>query len=112
MKLSKEKIGFGLAALMALFLIGMSGIGKLVGSEEVVAIFNNGGINDWRVIIGIGEIVSALLFVIPITRKIGLWFLSAFFGGAIMFHMTMDESIIAPTLFFNWSLGNLYTKRC
>lgn len=96
---TKDKIVLGISVLVALFLVGFSGLGKLTGNEEVVAMFTKGGINDWRVIIGIGEVVSAILFAIPLTQRIGTWLLSSYFGGAIMLHMTMGESIMAPVAF-------------
>jgi uncharacterized membrane protein YphA (DoxX/SURF4 family) len=96
---SKEKIILGISILLALFLAGFSGLGKLMGGEEVVKMFTDGGINDWRTIIGIGEIISAILFAVPATQRFGTWLLSAYFGGAIMFHMTTGESILVPTAF-------------
>lgn len=96
---TKEKIIFGISILLGLFLAGFSGLGKLMGGEDVVAMFTKGGIDDWRTIIGIGEIVSAILFVVPATQRFGTWLLSAYFGGAIMYHMTIGESIMVPAAF-------------
>lgn len=95
----KEKIILGISILLALFLAGFAGLGKLMGGEDVVALFTKGGIEDWRVIIGVGQIVSAVLFAIPLTQRFGTWLLSSYFGGAIMLHMTINESIMVPTLF-------------
>lgn len=55
-------------------------------------------LGDWRIIIAIGEIVSALLFLIPKTNKIGTLLLSSYMGGAIIIHMTGATSIIMPVV--------------
>lgn len=53
-------------------------------------------LGDWSVIIPIGEIVSALLFLIPATSKYGTLLLSSYMGGAIIIHMTSATSIGMP----------------
>jgi len=59
---------------------------------------------DWRIIIALGEIVSALLFLFPKTNKFGTLLLSSFMGGAIIIHMTGGISIAMPVvvLLFVW----------
>ena len=41
------------------------------------------GIDDYMKLFGLAEIIFALLFLLPATSKIGLLFLTAYFGGAI-----------------------------
>lgn len=55
-------------------------------------------LGDWGVIIAIGEIVSALLFLIPKTNKYGTLLLSSYMGGAIIIHMTGGMSIVMPSV--------------
>lgn len=55
-------------------------------------------LSDWAVIIPIGEIISALLFLIPKTNKLGTLLLSSYMGGAIILHMTGGMSIAMPTV--------------
>jgi hypothetical protein len=55
-------------------------------------------LDDWRIIIAIGEIVSALLFLIPKTTKFGALLLSSYMGGAIILHMTGATSIVMPSV--------------
>ncbi|MDD2797577.1 MAG: DoxX family protein [Bacteroidales bacterium] len=66
-------------------------------------------LGDWRIIIGIGEFVSALLFLMPKTNKIGTLLLSSYMGGAIILHMIKPESIIMPSvvLVLIWVVGYL-----
>lgn len=79
--------------LTALYLFSASG--KLFLQPEQMAKMKLG---DWRIIIAIGEIVSALLFLIPKTTKIGTLLLSSYMGGAIILHMTGGTSITMPVL--------------
>jgi hypothetical protein len=64
---------------------------------------------DWRVIIGIGEISSALLFLFPRTNIYGTLLLSSYMGGAIILHMTGGLSIVMPSvvLILVWVVGFL-----
>ena len=64
---------------------------------------------DWRIIIAIGEIVSALLFLIPKTNKLGTVLLSSYLGGAIIIHMTGGLPITMPAviLILVWITGEL-----
>ena len=55
-------------------------------------------LGDWRIIIAIGEITSALLYLFPRTNKFGALLLSSYMGGAIILHMTGSLSIIMPSV--------------
>jgi len=92
-KISKT-IAWILAALLtALFLF--SAAGKLFLNPEQMEQMK---LADWRIIIALGEIVSALLFLIPITNKYGTLLLSSYLGGAIILHMTGGISIVMPSV--------------
>jgi len=54
-------------------------------------------LGDWVTIIEIGEIVLAILFLIPKTTKYGTLLLSSYMGGAIIIHMTSGMSILMPS---------------
>lgn len=79
--------------LLALFLFSASG--KLLLHPEQMDQMKLG---DWRVIIAIGEITSALLFFFPKTNKFGTLLLSSYMGGAIILHMTSALSIAMPSV--------------
>ena len=66
-------------------------------------------LGDWRVIIALGEITSALLFLFPRTNKQGTLLLSSYMGGAIIIHMMNGMSIAMPTvvLLLVWLVGFL-----
>ena len=55
-------------------------------------------LGDWRIIIAIGEIASAILFLFPKTNKYGTLLLSSYMGGAIIIHMTSGISIGMPAV--------------
>lgn len=78
--------------LTALFIF--SAYGKIMTAEQMEQM----KLGDWRLIIAAGEIVSALLFLIPKTNKIGSFLLSSYMGGAIIIHMTSATSIIMPVV--------------
>ena len=83
-------ISGGLAALYI-----FSASGKLFLHPEMMGQMH---LADWRVIIGIGEIVSALLFLFPKTNIFGSILLSSYMGGAIIIHMTSGMSIMFPSV--------------
>ncbi len=89
--------------LTALFLFSASG--KFMHPEQMAQM----KLADWRIIIAIGEIVSALLFLVPRTNKFGTILLSSYLGGAIIIHMTGGMSIAMPTvvLILVWITGLL-----
>ena len=90
--------------LTALFLFSASG--KLFLHPEQMAQMH---LANWRIIIAIGEIGSALLFLVPKTNKLGTILLSSYMGGAIILHMTGGMSIVMPAvvLVLVWITGIL-----
>jgi hypothetical protein len=82
--------------LTALF--AASAAGKLTGAAQVVEVMQKWGLGDQVVLIGVGELVSALLFAIPRTHSLGLLLLSAYMGGAIVTQMQHGESYAVPSV--------------
>jgi hypothetical protein len=100
----KNIIAWVIAGLLtALFVFSASG--KFLHPEQMEQL----NLGNWRVIIGIGEISSALLFLFPKTNKFGLLLLSSYMGGAIIIHMTNSLSIVMPSLvlILVWLVGYL-----
>jgi len=93
----KPITGWVLSGLLSVVMIG-SAIAKLVGPEPVIEGFSKFGLADWRIIIGIGELVSAVLFLVPRTAVLGTLLLSSYLGGAIVTNMQHNESWIAPAV--------------
>jgi hypothetical protein len=95
------------ALLTALF--AMTAVFKLMGAAPVVEGFEKWGLGDHRILIGVGELVSALLFLIPRTHSLGVLLLSAYMGGAIVTHMQHGEPYVFQSviLVLIWVTGYL-----
>jgi hypothetical protein len=91
-------VGWVLSGLLGAALIASAGM-KLAAAAPVVEKFSEWGLTDWRVIIGVGELVSALLFLVRRTGVLGTLLLSSYLGGAIVTHMQHGEPIVAPSAF-------------
>ena len=59
--------------------------------------------------IGVGELASAILLLIPRTSSLGLLLTSGFWGGAICLHMSKGEPFVLQSalLLFTWIGGYL-----
>lgn len=106
-KISKtRKIAAWIIAGLLTGLYAFSATGKLFLHPEQMEQMHLG---NWRLIIAIGEITSALLFLFPKTNIYGTLLLSAYMGGAIIIHMTGGLSIVFPSvvLILIWVVGFL-----
>jgi hypothetical protein len=90
-------IGWVLSGLLGFVLIGTA-IVKFSGAKEVVEGFEKFGLADWRIIIGIGELTSAILFLVPRTAVLGTLLLSSYLGGAIVTNMQHAQSFVFPAV--------------
>ncbi len=101
--ITRENVGLLAAILMGGFLM-IGCFGKLLQAEEAVQMLESGGLEGWATIIGLGELVSIALFIIPQTKRLGAMLLAAYFGGVIMFHMShpdpANQGFTAGTVFF------------
>jgi hypothetical protein len=93
--------------LTALFVA--SAMAKLAGAAPAVETFRKWGLEDHLLLIGVGELVSALLFAIPRTHSLGVLLLSGYMGGAIVSHMQHGEGYIPQSviLVLIWITGYL-----
>lgn len=86
-------IGWVLTVILA-FLFIMSASMKLTQNETAVAQASTFGIDATTYLfIGIIEIISLILFIIPRTGIIGTLLLAAYLGGAIVTHLQHQEPI-------------------
>ncbi len=97
-----------LTGLLAALFIG-SASGKLMKAAPVVEMFEKFGLGNEILLIGCGELASALLFVIPRTHSLGVLLLSAYMGGAIVTHMQHGESYVVQSVILAliWAAGFL-----
>ena len=84
-----------LQVLVALAFVA-AGSGKLLGSSEMIALFDAVGIGQWfRYVTGSLEVLGALLLIVPGTTAFGAVLLACVMAGAVVAHLTVLHS--APT---------------
>jgi hypothetical protein len=88
--------GWVLTVLVSALFVASSA-GTLMRSEQAVEMMQKYGFGDHVLLIGAGELVSALLFLAPWTHSLGLLLLTAYMGGAIATHMQHGESYVAQS---------------
>ncbi len=100
--------GWVLTGLLSALFIA-SAAGKLLGGEQVVKMMGEWGLGNYVLLIGVGELVSALLFAIPKTHSLGVLLLSGYMGGAIVTHMQHGESFVIQSVILAliWVVGFL-----
>jgi uncharacterized membrane protein YphA (DoxX/SURF4 family) len=90
--------GWVLTVLPAALLI-MSGTMKLMGGPELEKGMEQTGIPlSVAKPLGIVEIVSAVIYLIPQTAVLGAILLTGYMGGAIATHVRLEESFIVQTI--------------
>lgn len=90
--------GYILSALPVLLLV-MSGVMKLSGSEQAIKGFEQFGYkSSVAAPLGIVELISTALYVIPQTAVLGAILLTGYLGGATATHLRVGEAFIAPVL--------------
>ena len=83
-----------IASLLVIF----SGIMKLTGNPDAVKLLTAYGVGDYINLLGIMEVVFALLFAYPLTRKIGFILLSCYFAGAMATDLSHGADISHPLM--------------
>jgi hypothetical protein len=90
--------GTALMVLASVMLIGSAGA-KLAHVPKVVTELGAMGFDGNKLIfIATLEILSAVLFLVPVTRSIGLLMVSSYMGGAIATHVGHDQPLIQPAM--------------
>jgi hypothetical protein len=90
--------GLVLICLGSIVLIGSAGA-KFAHVPKVVNEMGAMGFDGGRLtMIAVTEIASALLFLLPFTRSIGLLLVSAYMGGAIATHVQHGQPFIQPAV--------------
>lgn len=90
--------GWALTVILGL-LFTMSALMKLTKNDEVMAQAISIGFDPLTYqIIGVIEIISLILFVIPRTGVFGTLLLAAYMGGAIVTHLQHQEPIMVAVV--------------
>src|SRR6266446_198120 len=82
----------------------VGGIMLLAASAKILGLFppeqsEKLGLSVPIQVIGAGELVSALLLLIPRTASLGVLLTSGFWGGAICLHMSKGEPFLLQSVF-------------
>jgi hypothetical protein len=92
----KKIIYWVLTGLVAFVFVG-SALGKLTADADALKMAEGFGLNAQNyTILGVIEIISIILFIIPRTGVLGTLLLAAYMGGAIATHLEHGQSVIAP----------------
>ncbi len=86
--LTLKNLGWVLTALVS-FMLGMSGVSKVVGTEEMTNNFTAMNLLPYLALLGVVELAGVVLFVIPKTSKYGAVLLSSYLSGAVAIHLSM-----------------------
>ena len=82
----------------------VGGVMLLAGSAKVLGLFppeqvEKLGLSAPIQVIGAGELVSAILLLVPRTSSLGVLLTSGFWGGAICLHMSKGEPFVLQSVF-------------
>src|SRR5262249_15673280 len=77
---------------------------RLAGSATVLCLFPSEQVEKLGLsvpiqVIGAGELVSAILLLVPRTASLGVLLTSGFWGGAICLHMSKGEPFVLQSVF-------------
>ncbi len=80
-------------------LMSLAGVMKLAGMMPPEATQKMpAGIAGHLKLIGGGELVTAILLIVPLTSSLGVLLASGFWGGVICIHMAQGEDILVPSV--------------
>ena len=88
----------------------IAGIMILAGSAKVLGLLPPDavaklGLAGWITVIGVGELATAVLLLVPRTSSLGVLLASSFWGGAICLHMSKGELFVLQSalLLLTWA---------
>ncbi|UEG49738.1 DoxX family protein [Ferruginibacter lapsinanis] len=95
---TRNIIGWVLTGLLA-FVFLSSATMKLIGGEEAVKGAAAMGLSAATVkLLGMVEIISIVLFIVPRTGLLGTLLLAAYLGGAIATHVEHQQAAMVPII--------------
>lgn len=107
---SRGRLGWGLAGFVFL-LLAASAIDKLSGSAHSLKMTSSFGIDPTTYrYLGVIELGSAALFLVPRTSIIGLLLLTSYMGGAIATHLQHGQSVLFPAAIEAWIWATAFVR--
>ena len=70
-----------------------------IGAEDMIEGLEKAGLIEYQTLISITSLLCGILLLIPPIWKFGLLMSSAYWGGAIVCHLTYDDSVLMPAVF-------------
>src|SRR6516225_1650931 len=110
------KASWGWKSITGWVLHGLiGGVMLLAGSAKVLGLFppeevEKLGLGVPIQVIGAGELVSAILLLIPRTASLGVLLTSGFWGGAICLHLSKREPFVLQSVFLVLSWAGAYLR--
>jgi uncharacterized membrane protein YphA (DoxX/SURF4 family) len=99
MSKTRKIINWIFVGLMSALFIMSASMKLMAGADAEIAVnFVKWGLEGKLMLIGIGELIAAILFLIPRTSSLGVLLLSAHLGGAIATHMEHGEMFIPQAI--------------
>jgi hypothetical protein len=96
---------------LAVAMVVLSGVMKLSGNADGAKMLEAVGVGQYRVGLGLAEIIFAALFAYPKTMKIGFILLSCYFAGALATELSHHVPLNALTpLVLIWMAALLRDK--
>jgi hypothetical protein len=97
--LTLKNLGWYLTGIVA-FMLGMSGISKIIGTEEMVKNFTFMNLLPYLALLGTVELAGVVMLLMPKTAKYGVVLLSSYLSGAVAIHMAMmgGTGVLTPIL--------------
>jgi hypothetical protein len=103
-----RRAGLVLHCLVGALMI-LTGAVKVLGLFPPEHVEKLGLTNDIRMI-GVGEIASGLLLMMPRTTRVGILLTSSYWGGAICLHMSRAQPYVVPAVLLLLSWGGAYLR--
>jgi uncharacterized membrane protein YphA (DoxX/SURF4 family) len=108
---AKKIITWILVGLMSALFILSATMKLMAGANaEIAQNFVKWGLDGKLMLIGMGELIAAILFLIPRTSSLGVLLLSAHLGGAIVTHMSNGEMFIPQVVMLLLVWGANYLR--
>lgn len=97
--LTWKNLGWVLTAALS-FMIGMSGFGKILATDEMVKTFEFLKLMPYMKFIGLSEVIGIGLLIYPRTSIYGAVLLSSLMSGAVALHMSLmgGASVMMPIM--------------
>ena len=97
--LTLKNLGWLLTAVVT-FLLGMAGVSKILGTQEMVNNFTYFKLLPYLTLVGVAEVVSVILLVIPRTSFWGALLVGSIMSAASVMHLSAmgGQGLLIPVL--------------